>query len=95
MDFNIIQGNSILTNVIDDYSGTLNYTISEYTNNGIYLCKISATNTTTAPTLNINSIGAKTIYTNSGLAVTIGTILINGWYLFMYDSITDGFLKLN
>jgi hypothetical protein len=95
MDYNIIKGKSILANTLDAYYGNLNYTINEYTDNGIYLCKISATNTTTAPTLNINSIGAKTIYTNSGLAVTIGTILINGWYLFMYDSITDGFLKLN
>jgi hypothetical protein len=95
MDYNIILGKSTLTNLSDNYSGELNIDYTQYTTNGVYLCKISASNTTTSPTLNLNSIGSKTIYDKSGGSTDIGSLVINGWYLFMYDAIIDGFLALN
>ncbi len=95
MDTNIILGKSILTNASDVFSGTLNIAYTAYKNNGIYLCKMPISNTTTTPTLNLNGIGAKTIVTNNGSALTIGDLLINGWYEFMYDSSSDKFLCLS
>ena len=94
MDYNIIKGKSTLTNIVDAYSGVLNVNYTSYVDNGVYLCKISATNTTTAPTLNLNSIGVRNINKNDGNSLAIGDLSINGWYFFMYDLITDSFLKL-
>ncbi len=94
MDVNIILGKSVLTNVSDVFSGTLSVGYSAYTNNGIYLCKMPISNTTTTPTLDLNTIGAKTIVKNDGSALAIGDLLANGWYEFMYDSGSDKFLCL-
>lgn len=95
MDYNIIKGKSVLSNMLDAYTGSMLPLYTDYTDNGIYLCKSSATNTTTTPTLDINAIGAKTIYKINGSAISVGDILLNGWYLFMYDSGLNGFIKLN
>jgi hypothetical protein len=95
MDYNIIQGQSSLTNTGDVYSGTLSVGVTSYRDKGVYLCKISATNTTSVPTLNLNGIGAKTIVLNDGKALSAGSLLINGWYEFLYDSGSNKFLCLN
>lgn len=95
MDFNIIKGKSILTNIADDYSGVLNVGDVSYINNGIYLCQISATNTTIAPTLKLNGLAVSPIKKNDNTSVAIGDLVINGWYLFMFDAINLTFLKLN
>ncbi len=95
MDLNIIQGQSILGNTGDVFSGVLNIAITAYTDKGIYICKMSATNTSATPTLNINTIGAHTMVNKDGSALSIGDLVINGWYMFMYDLSTTKFIVLN
>ena len=95
MDHNIIKGKATLTNTGDVFIGSVSVNDSEYVNNGIYMCKMSATNTTTSPTLNLNLIGAKVIKNNGNVALTVGSLVANGWYLFMYDLTNDVFQSLN
>ena len=53
---------------------------------GISLAVVAAnTTTSTAPTLNVNGTGAKTITDNLGNALSIGAIQAGGRYLFIYD----------
>jgi hypothetical protein len=94
MNNNIIKGKSILTNVNDSYIGVLDVLYDQYSNNGIYLVKFPSTNTTTTPTLNLNSIGAGVICRNDGSALNIGQLLSNGWYQLMYDLPSNKFLIL-
>ena len=95
MDFNIIQGKSTLTNVSDAYSGTLNVSYSQYTNNGVYLCKIDTTNTTISPTLSLNGLTAYPIKRNDGTSILVGELKVDAWYLFMFDQSTSTFEILN
>lgn len=91
MDYNIIQGHASLTNSGDNFSGTLSVSHPSYVNKGIYLLKAPIANTTTTPTINLNSLGATTIVTRSGGALSVGQLTANGWYLFMYESGTSKF----
>ena len=95
MDHNIIQGRSVLGGSATVLTGTLSVGVTTYIDGGVYYGKVSATNTTTTPTLNLNTIGAKTIVNKIGGALTIGQIVASGWYQFQYDSGTDKFLLLN
>lgn len=95
MDYNIILGKSTLTNVSDAYSGTLNVSYSQYTNNGVYLCKIDTTNTTISPTLSLNGLTAYPIKRNDGTSILIGELKVDAWYLFMFDQSTSTFEILN
>lgn len=95
MDYNIILGKSTLTNVSDAYSGTLNVTYSQYTNNGVYLCKIDTTNTTISPTLSLNGLTAYPIKRNDGTSILVGELKVDAWYLFMFDQSTSTFEILN
>jgi hypothetical protein len=95
MDYNIIKGRSVLTNASDVFSGTLSVNDTEYTDGGIYICQMPITNTTTTPTLNINSIGAKTIVDLSGNSLKVGDLRLSGWYQFMYDLASTKFIVLN
>jgi hypothetical protein len=96
MDFNIIQGKSILTNVGDAYMGKLiGLTPANYINYGVYLCKFSSSNTTTTPTLSLDLNGYYNPYPivkNTGAALGIGDLEIDGWYLIMFS--VNKFLKL-
>jgi hypothetical protein len=93
MDFNIIQGKSILTNVGDAYMGNLiGLKLADYTNYGVYLCKFSSSNTTTTPTLSLDGYGPRPIVKNTGAALGIGDLEIDGWYLIMFSE--NKFLKL-
>jgi len=95
MDYNIILGKSILTNTSDAYSGTLNVSYSQYTNNGVYLCQVDTTNTTISPTLSLNGLTTYPIKRNDGTSVSIGELQANAWYLFMFDGTTSVFEILN
>lgn len=94
MDVNIIKGKSVLTNSGNNYSGTLSVGDTALINGGIYLCKIPANNTD-AITLDLNSIGAKNVYTTYGTTLFASQIRTNGWYEFLYDSDADRFILLN
>lgn len=95
MDTNIIRGKSVLTNIADAYSGTLSVGDTALVDGGIYLCKISATNTTTAPTLALNGLSAKVIYLNDGGALAIGSLRINAWVALLYDLTSDKFVWID
>jgi len=90
MDYNIILGKSVLTNSVDVFSGTLNISYTSYTDGGVYLCKVPITNTTVTPTLNLNGIGAKNIE-----GISINGLLIDVWYMFMYNLSLDKFIVIN
>ena len=93
MDAKIIQGQGITTNVGDVYSVTLSVGVTAYVDKGIYICQPSATNTTTTPTINVNSIGAKTI-SRQGVSVKIGDIN-NDWMILMYSVSANAMYLLN
>jgi hypothetical protein len=86
MDYNIIQGACTLTNSGDNFTGTIPINVPAYVNNGIYIVRMSATNTTTSPTLNLNGLGARTITAKNGGTITIGQMPINSWFLVMFVS---------
>ena len=86
MDYNLAQGVCTLTNIGDDFTGTLPINVSSYVNNGLYVVRVSATNTTITPTLNLNGLGLKTITAKDGSAIAIGQISINSWHLMMFVS---------
>lgn len=73
---------------------TLTYTVSPgsyYT--GMIVCfKANRANTGTS-TLNINSLGAVTMLTNLGNALVTGDILINGFYIVVYDGVNFRFIN--
>lgn len=56
--------------------------------------KISQTNTASAPTLNVNSTGAKTIVGLDGGAFGAGALLAGAVLLFSYDSGTDAWMAV-
>ena len=80
---------------VDAFSGTLSVSDTAYVNGAVYLCKMSITNTTTTPTLNLNGIGAKTIYKNGGAAIAASDLIQNAWYMFLYQTSGDLFMALN
>lgn len=59
------------------------------------LIKINASNTSTTPTLNVNTTATKTIVTNSGGALQLGDLAVNGVYDFVYSSAIDKWVCLN
>ena len=76
-------------------SGTDTYTISfasvtGYNDGDAYLVRFTNGNTTGC-TLNINSLGAKTLYRNNDGVLIGGDIIVGGEMLCIYNSTTDGF----
>lgn len=68
------------------YVITLSPVPTSLTNGMIVHAKIVTANTTTTPTLNVNSLGAKTIVKNNNAALVIGDIGANMYCTFIYDS---------
>ncbi len=91
MDNKIIRGFGTTTNSSDDYSVTLSVGDTALVNGGIYQLYLNRTNTTTATTLNVNSIGAKTIKKDNNTTLQIGDLQINSWVQVIYDSGNDVF----
>ena len=76
-------------------SGTDNYTVSipnvaEYNDGDSYLIRFTNGNTTSS-TLNINSLGAKTLYRNNDGVLIGGDIVDGAEMLCVYNSTTNGF----
>lgn len=92
MDTQIILGTATLINSFDSFSGTLNIPYTNYVNGGVYLCLINSTNDTNTPTLNLNSIGIKTILSANGGNVPTNTFIPNELVKFTYDLVKDSFL---
>lgn len=84
-----INGINISPNVVgvgtDTYTATLSPVPLSYIIGNSYKIKIPNTNTITNPTLNINSLGAKTIVASNSISLPIGFFVANGWYDFVYD----------
>lgn len=67
----------------DTYAGTLSPVIAAYVTNAEYSIKFANVNTSTTPTLNLNTVGAKTIKRGDGTALRAGDL--NGWHQLIYD----------
>lgn len=75
----------------DTYTATLAPAPDALATNYLYFCKIASTNTSTTPTINFNSFGAKTVLRIDGSALSAGDL--NGFHLFAYDG--TNFFVLN
>jgi len=95
MDNRIVQGQCILTNIADVYTGTLSTSPAAYVDGGIYLAQCSATNTTTTPTVNFNSLGAKTLIRDGAAALGIGDMSGTTWLILLYKTVNNAFHLLN
>ena len=65
------------------YTATLAPAIDAYTNHFLYCVTFGTANSSTASTLNLNSIGAKTVKNIAGNAIPIGAL--NGDHFLIYD----------
>lgn len=75
------------------YTLTPNRTISAYEGGLKFTFEANHTSSSTTPTLNVSSLGAKTITDQEGNALTIGDIVSGGIYTVTYDS-GEGKFKL-
>lgn len=69
----------------DTYTVTVNSLLAAYSSSVYYRITFTNANTVTNPTLNINSIGAKSIIDNAGSALSIGDLKAGGTYDLVYD----------
>lgn len=69
----------------DTYTASISPAMTSYVTGHVYKIKIPNTNTVTNPTLNINSLGAKTIVCNNAAVIPVGRLLANNTYIFIYD----------
>lgn len=70
-------------------------TITSLTDQALYSFKVTSTNTTTTVTLNIDSIGAKSIVRNVSQAIEIGQFVANDIVVVQYNSTNDDFTWFN
>jgi hypothetical protein len=81
--------------VVNNLAITLtNYNISSYIDGQAFYVKVGFTNTLTAPSLNVNGLGAKTIYRQDGTAINVGDLIVGEIYEFVYNSSLNGFNSL-
>jgi hypothetical protein len=80
------DGNGTLTTggSANTYTLTPNRTISAYADGDAFLVEFNATNTG-ATTINVSTLGAKSIVTPSGTALAAGDIVSGGRYVISYD----------
>lgn len=69
----------------DTYTATLSPAITVYMAGAEYKIRFTNANTISAPTLNLNGLGAKTIKRPGGSALDIGELKAGGEYTFRYD----------
>ena len=74
---------------IDTYTVSI-ASVTGYNDGDSYLIRFTNGNTTSC-TLNINSLGAKTLYRNNDGVLIGGDIIVGGEMLCIYNSTTDGF----
>ena len=68
------------------YTLTPNRTVSAYEGGLSFTFEANHTSSSTTPTLNVSSLGAKTITDQEGNALTVGDIVSGGIYRVVYDS---------
>lgn len=78
----------------DAYTVTLSPVPASYTDGMTVILMASRTNTTVAPTLNVNGLGAIPIVTSAGFPL-IGDILLNSIYELVYNVTNNQFTLLN
>lgn len=83
MGGNLVTGGSSTA-----YTLTTNQTLTSLTDGFAVTCRMSATNGA-SPTLNVDSLGAKSIAGVYGTAIPIGALRSGGVYTFVYDSTDD------
>jgi len=76
------------TGTADAYAGALAPAITAYITNMVFKMRIANANTITAPTLNLNSIGTKTIKRINGASLNVGDLSV-GHLAFFYYTGTD------
>jgi hypothetical protein len=83
------------TGAADAYVVTLTPVPSSLTRYLTVCFKASAANATTTPTINVNGLGAKTIVSEGGAAVTAGVIQASGYYWLQYDDSSAKFFMVS
>ena len=82
------SGNLVTAGSSTAYTLTTNQSLTSLTDGFAVTCRMSATNGA-APTLNLDSLGAKSIAGVYGTAIPIGALQSGGVYTFVYDSTDD------
>lgn len=90
MDQNIVRGKCSLTLSAGAYTGTLSVKDTAYVDGGKYMFK-PGTTSTEAATININGIGAKSVYKPGLVKINVGDLRADHWYEMIYNSTIDGF----
>lgn len=75
--------NYIAASGTNAYTATLSPAITAYQTGAIYYISFANANTSTTPTLNLNSLGAKTIINIAGSALIAGEV--DGYHVLQYD----------
>lgn len=83
-----LSGNLVTGGTDTAYTLTTNQVFTSLTDGLFVRCRLNATNGT-APTLNVDSLGAKAIASIYGTALLAGALLSGGVYDFVYDSTDD------
>jgi microcystin-dependent protein len=83
-----LSGNAVTGGSSSAYTLTTNQVFSALTDGVFVKCRMSATNAAGA-TLNVDSLGAKTIATVYGTAIRAGALLSGAVHHFVYDSTDD------
>jgi hypothetical protein len=79
----------------DNYTATVVQTLSAYSKGQLFILEFNRTNTTTSPTLNINTLGAADLVTASGGTLAVGDIQANGHYIVQRSSSKFKILNLS
>lgn len=89
------RGSLVTTGGTVAYVLTTNSTYTALTQLPIMAIRFNATNTTTSPTLNVDTLGATSIVKAGGVAVGVGEITTNRLYIVVYNSNNTRFEILN
>lgn len=89
-----MSGNLVTGGTATAYTLTSSQVFSSLTDGISVTCRMSATSGE-APTLNVDSLGAKAIATVYGTAIPTGALLSGGIYTFTYDSTDDKWIVQN
>lgn len=73
------------TSGADVYVATATPAITTYATGSTYYVKVNSANTTTNPTINFNSVAAKTIVKRAATALAGGDLAANGFYQLIYN----------
>jgi hypothetical protein len=82
------------TGSVNALAATVTPAVSSYVDGHIFEITPANTSTSTAPTLNVAGLGAKTIYRPDGGALTVGAIVAGAKFLAAYDGTLGGFVVL-